>query len=186
MSRSICHLPLFLCGKFIPSLETIGRMEGSRSDREFESRARVGSSTIFFDRAILRETRTGIRGLFIPFGAVWLSQFALPVSRSPARSSRVSMPRVFFLFLFPLDSLSVPLPLPDFARVIRIAAAFQRSTLRRPEHELLASSFSNTWPLLSGFVGAQRRKTKSRPFRNSSLDDDKKRISRAEISSSIG
>lgn len=74
-------------------------MEGSRSDREFESRARVGSSTIFFDRAILRETRTGIRGLFIPFGAVWLSQFALPVSRSPARSSRVSMPRVFFLFL---------------------------------------------------------------------------------------
>lgn len=78
-------------------------MEGSRSDREFESRARVGSSTIFFDRAILRETRTGIRGLFIPFGAVWLSQFALPVSRSPARSSRVSMPRVF--------SLSLPLSL---------------------------------------------------------------------------
>lgn len=120
-----------------------------------KDRERIACETVFFDRAIFRETRTGIRGLFIPFGAVWLSQFALPVSRSPARVYRTRCHEYSFSLSLLAGFPFRPTPTAGFRssdsnrRVPTIDASTIRST---------SSSFSNTWPLLSGFVGGEKGK----------------------------
>lgn len=95
--------------------------------------------------------------LFIPFGTVWLSQFALPVSRM----YRTLAPSILSLSLSSslhriLSFFPVP---PSGCRISPERFESNRSKL--------FASFSNTWPLLSGFVHEKRGKNET--VRNFSL-----------------
>lgn len=128
---------------------------------------------VFFDRAIFRETRTGIRGLFIPFGAVWLSQFALPVSRSPARVYRTRCHE--YSFSLSLSPRRIPFPSHSDCRISLERFESPRSNDRRfddSKHELFLLEHLAVIKRFRRRRKGEKRNRETLP----SLEDDKKRI----------
>lgn len=136
-------------------------------------RERIACETVFFDRAIFRETRTRIRGLFIPFGAVWLSQFALPVSRSPARVYRTRCHEYSFSLSF--SPRRIPFPSHSDCRISLERFESPRSNDRRfddSKHELFLLEHLAVIKRFRRRRKGEKRNRETLP----SLEDDKKRI----------